>query len=422
MRALKYVVAIHVPVYVDGSQCFLATDWMRSIRLLRDSFGGGLSQLILVAPQYTVNRARADQQLTPVDQEAEGLTVVASMAAGGRARTYWLRERAKWKADVARHMIGADVAHVGLGDLFQPVNWDAFTVARKHAGTVVFVRDTDEIAKMRQLDAKKWATRLPGRVYERVYDNRMKACVSKADLSLLKGRLLFNRYEKFALNPKLFHNTSYLKEEIVSLPAVERRLAGLSADRPLRLVYCGRLEARKGVDHAVEMVARARAMGAKVEFDIIGDGRDAGTVRALIEREGAGEFVKLCGTREYGPELLHELSAYDAFLYTPLGEDTPRAIFDGYAAGLPLIGYGIEYVKERAQDERATVVLPFRDKEAGAAALAKLDRDRSGLADMARLAHRAAHDNAADVWYRRRADWTLEAVERNAGAPAKRAS
>ena len=125
--------------------------------------------------------------------------------------------------------------------------------------------------------------------------------------------------------------------------------------------------------------------------------------------------MRLLGARSYGPALLRDLAAYDALLFTPTAEDTPRMIFDGYAAGLPLIGAAIPYVQERAAEENAAVVLPSDPDEAARRLLA-LDQQRSLLAPLTQSAHRAGHYHAADAWYRRRAEWTHEAVARHDAA------
>jgi hypothetical protein len=99
-------------------------------------------------------------------------------------------------------------------------------------------------------------------------------------------------------------------------------------------------------------------------------------------------------------------------LFTPIAEDTPRMIFDGYAAGLPLVGYEIAYVLERKQEDGATASSE-RTPLAAAQLLVELDRDRPRLAALSRKARQAAVYHAADAWYRRRADWTNEAVEQH---------
>jgi glycosyltransferase involved in cell wall biosynthesis len=113
---------------------------------------------------------------------------------------------------------------------------------------------------------------------------------------------------------------------------------------------------------------------------------------------------------------LAELASYDALLFTPLAEDTPRMIFDGYAAGLPLLGYGVEYVREREAEDRAARSTAVGDTAAAAQLLLSMDRDRTLLAALARRAHEAGLYHAADAWYRRRADWTAAAVDAHRSA------
>lgn len=91
-------------------------------------------------------------------------------------------------------------------------------------------------------------------------------------------------------------------------------------------------------------------------------------------------------------------------------------IFDGYAAGLPLISYDIPYVKERAAQDRGVLLLPSGQPEASAEILVQLATRSGPLSELARAAHRAGQKNAADRWYRRRAEWTLEAFARDRDA------
>jgi glycogen(starch) synthase len=147
-----------------------------------------------------------------------------------------------------------------------------------------------------------------------------------------------------------------------------------------------------------------------VTFDIIGDGAERASLEQAVQRAGVTDAVRFLGRRSYGPELLSDLGEYDALLFTPTAEDTPRMIFDGYAAGLPLIGYAIDYVRERDTEDSTVRSVPPRDVAALAALLCQLDRDRGQLAKLTERAQEAALFHAADAWYRRRAEWTYEAV------------
>ncbi|MEL6420210.1 MAG: glycosyltransferase, partial [Pseudomonadota bacterium] len=315
--------------------------------------------------------------------------------------------------DVARALSEAQIAHTGLGDLYRPINKDALDAALARPVTTVFVRDTDEVTKFRNLIASGLMRNGPDRVlYLRMYERVLHRAVAKADLTMLKGRALYDRYAPVSGNPRMIQDTSYRSSEIVAQQIVEARLAARGPGAALRLVYCGRLVARKGLDHSIDIVAQARAQGANVTFDLIGNGEERDRLEAQVARAGLQESVRFLGEKSYGPDLLRTLADYDALLFTPLSEDTPRMIFDGYAAGLPLIGYDIPYVQERAQTEKAALLLPSGDQAGAAARLAQVAGDPGQLATLTRAAHQAAHANATDVWYKQRADWTLEAHER----------
>ena len=195
---------------------------------------------------------------------------------------------------------------------------------------------------------------------------------------------------------------------------LERRVATLGANRAVKLVFCGRLHPCKGLDRSLNIIAAARAAGAGVEFDIIGDGQE----RENLAKQGAselgiGEAVRFHGALPYGPDLLRRLAQYDGLLFTPISEDSARMIFDGYAAGLPLVAFDINYVRERAAQEKAACLLPRHNLVQAVDRIVALCGNRDELANLARAARNAADYHAAENWYRRRAEWTIEAVDRH---------
>ena len=405
-----YLVTIHVPIFVRGSEQLLSTDWKRSLLLLRDSFGGRYGKLRVVAPSIDVASTSHDQLLEPVYENDE-LELFHSFPYYTRARAFWTEHVHTWRRDLEAHIPHADVVHTGFCDVYRPMNFIGFLLARKYDKPTVFVQDTDQVLQMAELtrgaNAKE---KLKAKLYCEAYERAVRYGVARASLSLLKGQALIDRYGAYAKNAKNFHDTSFFSDEIVEADRLERRVASLLNDgKPLRLVYCGRLELRKGLSESIESIAHARARGVRVELDIIGDGAERPDLERQVERLGLRDCVRFLGMRVYGEELLSDLAEYDALFFTPTAEDTPRMIFDGYAAGLPLIGYSIPYVLEREREDGAVVSTP-RDPHATASVLADLDRNRARLAELTRKAREAAAYHAADAWYRRRADWTNEAV------------
>ncbi len=410
-----YILPIHVPIYVDGARTLVTTEWKRSVLLLRDSLGGRLGPIVLMAPSLSAATAAA-QSLEELNEENSGVIVRPSFDARCRAREYWTRHRARWRAELADAMKGARAVHAGLDDVFRPIAYDGCLAAYRQRKPVVFVRDIDQVHQMRELAAGKGLVmRTRAMVYGTAFEGCMRYGVSRAALTLLKGRLLCERYRPYANNLHEFEDTSYSSSEIVPRATVVARLASLESGRTLRFVYCGRIEGRKGVEHSIRAVAAAAKRGVRVEYDVIGDGTDRATCEAAVQSLGVADRVRFLGRKAYGPRLLLELAKYDGLLFTPLAEDTPRMIFDAYAAGLPMVAYGIEYVKERAEKEGATEVLRAGDPEEGGRVLAELDKSRGRLRELAEKAMAAAAYHAADVWYARRAQWTMEAVERFEG-------
>ena len=307
--------------------------------------------------------------------------------------------------------------HAGLDDVYRPIAFEGFRAGLRFGKPTVFVQDTDNVVQQRQLAAGGGPVlRAKVEVYTWIYERMCRWGVARADLSLLKGSALIRRYGAYAKNAREFHDTSFSAADIVPLNELERRLATLGQPRPLRLVYCGRLTARKGVDRSLQILARAIALGASVEFDIIGDGAERRRLESLANSSQIGQRVRFLGSLPYDASLLKRLAGYDGLLFTPTAEDTPRMIFDGYAAGLPLVAFNIGYVRERHEQEHTVFLLPRDQIQESAFALAALCRHPRQLAELSRSAQAAAQYHCAENWYRRRAEWTIDSVERHTRA------
>jgi glycosyltransferase involved in cell wall biosynthesis len=407
-----YLIPIRVPIYTAGDRRLVTTEWRRALALLRDSLGGRFGPIHVLAPSLPADGQLTEQMIEEVTEEQDGIRLIPSFDLRCRARHYWLRERRRWCAQLREEVARAEVVHTALDDVYRPISYAGFLEATRSGRPTVFVQDTDVVLQMRELRAGAGPRAVAvGRAYGLIFERLCRHAVRLADLSLLKGSTLMRRYGRYAKNARNFHNTSYLLSDIVEEAALDERQRTLSAGRSLRLVYCGRLVPRKGVDHSIRIIKLMRDRGAEIEFDIIGHGSEQAALESLIGTLDLTGIVRLLGPLPYGSELLRRLAEYDGLLFTPLAEDTPRMIFDGYAAGLPLIAYDIEYVRERAAEEGGTVMLPKGDLEASADLILGLSRQPERLAGLARGARRAGVYHAAEDWYRRRAEWTFEAVD-----------
>jgi glycosyltransferase involved in cell wall biosynthesis len=409
-----YLVVMQVPIYVQGDETLVTTEWKRSLLLLRDSLEGKLGELTLFAPRLPAEHGPRQQRLEKLGR-SEGVRLVPSIDGRSHALEYWKTERRRFAEELAPFIPKARVVHSGLDDVWRPIAFGGYMKCVKAGVPTVFVQDTDIVRQQRELGARlHGAERMKAEVYSRLYERLCRWGVSHASLCLLKGRALMDRYARFAKNVKCFHNTSHSLHDVLPPEVVRERFRDRidGSGFTLRLVYCGRLLMRKGLDHSVRVIAEARRLGASVELDLIGDGPERAEIAALVESLGLSQVVRFLGTRPYGKPLIKELGKYDALLFTPIAEDTPRMIFDGYAAGLPVLGYSIPYVEECVAEDRAGVLLPLQNPQESGRLISELAKQPERMLQLGFSALQAGRRHACEGWYRQRAEWTFEMLER----------
>jgi glycosyltransferase involved in cell wall biosynthesis len=142
---------------------------------------------------------------------------------------------------------------------------------------------------------------------------------------------------------------------------------------PLRVVYVGRLNSRKGIDVLAELIAAADP--AKVRFGIVGDGPEAFRLEPLRGRFEDHGFVR-------GKEgVARILRGYDVLVLPSLFEPFGLVFLEAMACGVVCIASEGLFPKDLIFDGENGFIRPRR-AEAFAAALETLRGDRALLARM----------------------------------------
>jgi glycosyltransferase involved in cell wall biosynthesis/ribosomal protein S18 acetylase RimI-like enzyme len=170
---------------------------------------------------------------------------------------------------------------------------------------------------------------------------------------------------------------------------------GLPADA-LVVGMVGRLVAEKGYREYFAAARAVRQQEPRARFLAIG-GPDLDKADAIGEAElaRAGEHVTVTGWRDDVAELLPLL---DVFVLASWREGMPRSAIEAAAAGRALVLTDIRGCREVARHEREALLVPPRDPEALAAAIARLLGDatlRARLGAAARRRARERFDEAA---------------------------
>lgn len=411
-----YLVFIDVPFQRSAERVARVTgEWGVALGLLRDSLGGRFGPIAVAAPEWARDKAVVFDQV-PIELHADrdDIRFISLGDKAWRLRQFWRHYR-QVRRRAAEAVAGAAAVHAGVNDPFMPWAPIGHNAGVRAGKFTVFVLDTDIILQSQQVaKGKPLRWRFKAALGRRAYFRHAKRGVSTADLALLKGQQLMDRFARYSDNARSFYNTSYSAADIIPAHELERKQRDVQqADRSLRLVSLGRLSPRKGTDHSIRAVAAAIRNGARLSLEIIGSGVQQAELERLIGELGMQEHIRLLGSRPYGPELLADLRHYDVFIFTPLGEDTPRALFDAYCAGLCSAGYDVPYNRSLFAEAAQPPPVPIGDVEALAAQLASLERDRPRLAACFASAATTARQNTREQWYARRAEWTFEAYDRH---------
>ncbi len=193
-------------------------------------------------------------------------------------------------------------------------------------------------------------------------------------------------------------------------PAVRARIRGELdvADDTVVVGAVGRLVWEKGYRELLSAVEQLGTLAPSARLVVVGphepDKADAVDQASRSAAEAAG--VLFLGHRNDIEDLYH---AFDIYVLASYREGFPRSAMEASAAGLPLVLTDIRGCREVVEPERTGLLVPVRDAEALAAALARLTSDATLRT---RLGAAAATTATADFDQQRQIDLTLATYER----------
>lgn len=152
------------------------------------------------------------------------------------------------------------------------------------------------------------------------------------------------------------------------LPELERSLRG-DDTKALNIVFAGRIEPIKRIEHIIRAVASVVRSGRSVYLSIVGDGSIRPEIEQLAETH-LPRRVTFHG-RQDPSGLANILRASDVFMLTSRRENHPISIKEALACGLDVIAYGVGRVPQLLYAESNSIVVPFGDEKALAETLAQ---------------------------------------------------
>lgn len=172
---------------------------------------------------------------------------------------------------------------------------------------------------------------------------RLRRALRSATAVQANGLPAFNLYAKGHSHGLLYFDSRVTARECITHDRLRARLQYLSAGKPLRLAFSGRLIRAKGADALVPLARRLRDQGFAFSLDIFGAGELEPAMKSEIAALQLGNSVRLRGAVDFQRELLPFIQDnIDVFVSCHRQGDPSCTYLETYACGVPIAGFANE--------------------------------------------------------------------------------
>jgi glycosyltransferase involved in cell wall biosynthesis len=174
--------------------------------------------------------------------------------------------------------------------------------------------------------------------------------------------------------------------------AAARRALGLAEGGPI-IGIVATLRSWKGHRFLIDAMADPRLASARLV--VVGDGPQDGALRAKAAADGLGPRVLFAGRHD---DVAPWLQAFDIFALPSTGnEGVPQALMQAMACALPVVATPVGSIGELVRDGETGLLVPPQDKDALAAAIARLLADPDLVERLGSRGRRFVESNYTNV-------------------------
>lgn len=153
------------------------------------------------------------------------------------------------------------------------------------------------------------------------------------------------------------------------------------------ILMVGTINANKGQHLALEAIGRLKAKLPDATLTIVGDGPDRATLEQKVREMGEGESIRFLGRREDVPALMAQATALWQLSRT---EAHPLTVLEAMAAGVPVIGFDVEGVREAVVDGKTGFLVDYGDLDVLVGRTLEIVGDKALRVELSRQARRLA--------------------------------
>ncbi|MGB5341841.1 MAG: glycosyltransferase family 4 protein [Thermoanaerobaculia bacterium] len=165
-----------------------------------------------------------------------------------------------------------------------------------------------------------------------------------------------------------------------------------TTEHPLRILSVGRLEWKKGYEHALQAIRHLVDDGVVCRFEILGDGSAFESLAFARHQLGLEKIVQFEGF--VSPDRVRErMKEADVLLHAAVSEGFCNGVVEAQAMGLPTVVTDADGLPENVADGETGCVVPRRDARRMAEKLALLAGDADLRFSMSLNARRRAEEH-----------------------------
>lgn len=258
---------------------------------------------------------------------------------------------------------------------------DMMTTAQRHGVPVALTLEYTLETRLRIIwldQSIGLPRRLRRSLWQMMHERRLRAAMRKAAGVQFNGYPAFDAYAALSSAPMQYFDNRMKPDLMATAAEQTARSERLRSGAPLRLIHSGRLEAMKGVQDLLPVMAALRAQGVNATLDIYGAGGLEGQIRdGLAAFDGT---VRLHASVDFEKVLVPiSRTKADIFLSCHRQSDPSCTYLEAMGCGLAVAGYSNRMWGRLSAESAAGRAVPLGNVAALAKAITDWDHDREAL-------------------------------------------
>ncbi len=209
---------------------------------------------------------------------------------------------------------------------------------------------------------------------------KQRRAIAQASGVQCNGTPTFMAYRAINQHALLYFDTRITEDMLISKAELQEKSAYCLENRPLRLIFSGRLLKIKGVDHLVMVAAELKKLGVRFEMSICGDGDLKPLMTHQIHAFELSDSVKMMGNLEFKSELVPFVKKNaDLFICCHRQGDPSCTYLETMSCGVPILGYDNEAFVGLVQHSDTGWSVKMNRPDLLAKKIAELDSNRQAI-------------------------------------------